>query len=153
MALVDEERLQKAEELAGRMRGVQAAGAPLLTDLCSALRAAWSERDALLSLIEEHLGLLGADKAFASRDERVLYQLHNAGILIAAQPMQRAVDELHAAERDALREALEHIRNPIAYLRAHLAEGERLDGRMASLYADDPNTYREIARKALEVKP
>jgi hypothetical protein len=47
-------------------------------------------------------------------------------------------------------QALRDILDPIGAMRRDLPEGYRLDGAAAVRAADNPQTYKDIARKALE---
>lgn len=49
-----------------------------------------------------------------------------------------------------LREALQDIIDPIAAWKRDLKDGYTLNGAMCVQMANDPETYRNIARKALE---
>jgi len=54
---------------------------------------------------------------------------------------------------DALERALEEIANPIQFWKKNLEEGYDLDIPMAMHMADSPNTYQQIAQKALASAP
>ena len=71
-----------------------------------ALHAQQRENERLRNQIEEELAPLGADRKFDSRDARITYQIRNAGLLVAAQPMQRAVEQFHLKELLGLRATL-----------------------------------------------
>lgn len=45
--------------------------------------------------------------------------------------------------------ALQDVVNPIAAIQRDMPEGYRLDGMAAMRAAENPETYREIARKAI----
>ncbi len=51
-----------------------------------------------------------------------------------------------------MREALEEIANPISFWRRQLRPDEILDGAMAVHLANDPQTYIDIAKKALAAR-
>ena len=52
--------------------------------------------------------------------------------------------------RDRLQQALKDIADPVAAWQRDLKEGERLDGAAAIYMPDNAETYRRMARKALE---
>lgn len=62
------------------------------------------------------------------------------------------MDEAEAllAEVEKLRLALADIADPISAWRRDLKDDERLDGAMAVHLANDPETYRSMARDALQ---
>ena len=53
------------------------------------------------------------------------------------------------AENERLRQALRDIADPIAAWQRDLKEGYKLDGAACVRMADDPETYRRMAREAL----
>jgi hypothetical protein len=55
----------------------------------------------------------------------------------------------HEAEIERLRQALRDIAEPIAAWQRNLQPGYSLDGRMCVDMANDPETYRRMAREAL----
>ena len=53
-------------------------------------------------------------------------------------------------QRDELKEALDRIADPIAYMERNLKEGERLDGMMAIHIANNPEYLKKIAEAAIK---
>ena len=53
-------------------------------------------------------------------------------------------------QRDELKEALDRIADPIAYMERNLKEGERLDGMMAMHIANNPEYLKKIAEAAIK---
>jgi len=67
---------------------------------------------------------------------------HGYGYLAACRKRQEEMEQLEGA--------LNHIADPIGYLKSQLLPGYTLDGQMACRLSDDPNYLKGVAKNALK---
>jgi hypothetical protein len=70
--------------------------------------------------------------------------------LIEEHYVKKEEHEKVLRQRDELKEALDRIADPIAYMERNLKEGERLDGMMAIHIANNPEYLKKIAEAAIK---
>ncbi len=79
-------------------------------------------------------------------------ELDLCGVIHELSERYRAASVKQAEEIERLREALEHIVNPIHFVNKNLKKGERLDGQYAIRLSENHSYLKQIAQDALKGK-